>query len=197
MIFTPWGYQVAAEALPPLLSVEEFNSMTANKWAKRSDLESTLEGVSAAIRLHCGWHVAPELPCVANFSARGRVIRLPALYVSAVGTVTEDGTELAEGQWEWRPEGLLRRCCFRNWSPTWGGIDVAYTAGLPEVPHDLKQLVAHRVLHTVALPFGVRSETTGDQSITYTEDASLASGGVNLSVRDKLALEPYVLPPGV
>lgn len=197
MIFTPWGYQADADELPPLLTLEEFNAKTANKWARDARLAPTIADVSAAIRMHCGWHVAPAIRCEANITASGRVIRLPALYVLGVESVTEDGTELAEGQWEWRPEGLLRRCCFRNWSPTWGGIDVTYEAGLPVVPDDLKALVAHRVLHTVALPFGVRSETTGDQSVTYSEDASYSSGGVNLSARDKLALEPYVLPPGV
>ena len=126
-MFTPWGYEV--EELPPIISEDEFNAATGNAYAGDLRLAIAIDAASAAIRNECGWHIAPNIPCVATLNARGRVAQLPANLVTEVTKVTEDGQELDASSYETRRDGLLRSSCYRGWSPKWGGVVVEYRSG--------------------------------------------------------------------
>lgn len=185
---TAWGYDV--DSLKPLLSVEDFNDMTGGAYTDNSRVESALAAASQAVRNYCGWHICPSLECTAYPSGGGKVAKLPAGYVSAVDSVVEDGAELAEGQYEWRQDGLLRRSQFRFWSNGWDAIQVTYTAGydIGAVP-DLAEAIRAITEGVIAVSAGVVSESADGVSISYSANASSIAAA--LTTAQKSALEAY------
>ena len=92
MIATNWGYDLLeVSALPDILTVDEFNTMTANKFALDSRVASTLKSVTASIRNYCGWHIANSQRCRLVINAKDLhitrkysdlLIQLPYKYIS-------------------------------------------------------------------------------------------------------------------
>ena len=177
-MYTPWGYEV--EDLPPIISEDELNAATGNAHAGDVRLIAAIDAASAAIRNECGWHVSPPLTCTAHLSPDGKVAKLPANLVTEIKSVTEDGKELAPGEYEARHDGLMRRACFRNWSRRWDGVTVEYVAG-HEITPELSSLAINLVEAALTTPTGVASESAGGVSISYraaaTTIAAAAIGG--------------------
>lgn len=187
---TPWGYTV--DALPPMVDVDTFDAATGNRWYGDERTEAALAAASAAIRNVSGWHICPSLDCTATITARGKVAKIPAKLVTAIESVTEDGVELGAGQFEARHDGLLRRCQFRNWTPTWDGIVVSYEAGyeVDAVP-DLVAAVVQVAEAVLAVPTGVASESAGGVSVSYSTAAASVAASMTTQLVDALA--PYRL----
>lgn len=185
---TAWGYDV--ENIEPLLSVEKFNEMTGNAYAGNTRVASALQAASQAIRNYCGWHICPSLECTAYPVGGGKVLKLPASYVESLISVTEDGTVLTGGQYEWRHDGLLRRACFKNWSSSWNGIEIQYVAGfsVDAVP-DLAESIRSITEGVLAVTAGVTSESADGVSISYSQNASSIAAALTSS--HKAALEIY------
>ena len=118
------------------------------------------------------------------------MLKLPASYVSKIDSVTEDGIELTEGQYEWRHDGLMRRTCFRNWSAGWDAIEVEYTAGfdVDAVP-DLAEAIRAITEGILAVTAGVTAESADGVSVSYS--ASASSIAASLTTAHKAALEIY------
>lgn len=186
MLDTMWGYEVDETTIPSLISVAEFNAMTGNRWQGDLSVEPVLAAVSQAIRNYCGWHLSPSLKCVAKCSATGHYIGLPALHVSSITEVSDDGNVITD--YEWKTNGSLRSKCFTQ---KWQGVQVKYTAGLDDTL--LKTIVTQVASNNLASPAGVREERAGQVSISYNQSGGIA-GGVTLLDRDLLMLEPYRLP---
>lgn len=185
---TAWGYNV--DDLEPLLSLEAFNQMTGNVYAGNERVESALTAASQAIRNYCGWHICPSLECTAYPIGGGKLIKLPASYVSDIASVTEDGVVLTDGQYEWRHDGLMRRACFRNWSGGWDAIEVTYTAGLEtDAVPDLTEAVRAITESVLAVTAGVVSESADGVSVSYSTNASSIAAA--LTTAHKAALETY------
>ena len=192
MLVTPWGYTLTAlTEYPSLVSVTEFNTATANKYAGDARVEPALKVASSAIRNYCGWHVCPSMKCQAYPVGGGIVTKLPAAYVSAISGITEDGTELTAGtDYEWRRDGLLKRKRPRRWSDSWDGIVVEYTAGYSaEAVPDLAEAVCAIAAGVLAVSPGVTSESADGVSISFSANA--ASIAASLTSQQKKALEPY------
>lgn len=193
---TAWGYDVDGE-LPPLLGVECFQTMTGGRFGIGPEVESALAAASQAVRSACGWHICPPLDCTAKVTAVGKMAKLPAAYVSEVETVKERDPHTGDwatltipGEVEWRHDGLLRRRCFRNFSPMWDGVEVEYTAGFePEAVPDLAQAVAGIAEGVLSLPRGVASESADGVAVTYTASAQSVAGAMTSQFRAQLA--PY------
>lgn len=185
---TAWGYDV--DNLDPILSVSEFNQMTGNAYAGDSRVETALAAASQAIRNYCGWHICPSMECTARPVGGAKILKLPAGYVSAISTVTEDSTELTGSQYEWRQDGLMRRTEWRNWSNAWGGIEVEYTAGyeISAVP-DIAEAIRAIAEGVIAVSPGVMSESADGVSISYSQNASSIAAALTTS--QKTALEIY------
>lgn len=195
-LMTPWGYTVDAEALPPLMGAADFETVTGGMWEESDErAQAVLAAVSAAIRSYCGWHVSPSLACKCETHGPGRVIGIPAMAVSFIESVVENGEVLASGQYEWLGSGLLRRAGFRQWPARWNSVQVSYTAGLDAAAcQDLVAVVAQVASNALAASPGVSNERAGDVSITYNQTASGVTGGIALLQRDKDLLAPYALP---
>ena len=195
MVMTPWGYDVDAGAVPPILTPEELGGLTAGRFGPETEgVDSVLAAVSMAVRNACGWHVAPALRVVEATQGPGRAIALRTLMCRSVESVKELGVELGEGQWEASRGGVLRRLCWRQWPAGFGSVVVAYESGIPlDMALDLAAVVAQMASNALAAPAGVRSEQAGDVSVTYNTTASGVSGGVRLLDSDLAMLAPYTL----
>lgn len=192
---TPWGYDVDLTdhdgEMPPFITLAEFHELTKHAFSQDERIERTIAGVSARIRNHCGWHVWPSLPCEVTLDGGTRTVWLPANHVTALTSVEVGGVAVAATEYQWSRLGQLRL------PPTpdvLSALVIEYMSGHSgDCPYDLAALVAHRVVHAVAMPFGVQQETVGSVSRSYVTSMAVEAGGVNLSARDRDALAPYKL----
>lgn len=200
MILTSWGYTLTAlDNLPDMLTVEEFNTFTANKYASDSRVSGNIKAADAAIRNYCGWHIYPGAACKllstvqnARVSRVGGdvLIQLPARFVSEVESVKIGGDTC---EFTFETNGLLRvydvSICDRKTA-----VEVEYTAGVPANMMDaIKELIAHRVTHALASSSGVQSETAGGVSITYSANWINSARATALADDNKEVLQPYRL----
>ena len=201
MMQTIWGYTITdADALPDMLTEAEFNTLTANKYAGDARIAPELAAASMAVRSWCGWHVYPAQNCELTerqLRGNGRVkragpdllIQLPAAFVAAVTSVTIDGT--AHEDYDLAANGILRLfdvpCTSRRTQ-----VAVAYTAGLPDgLMGGIRELIAGRVTHALAQPYGVQSESAGGVSITYSASWAASASASALPDDNKETLAPY------
>ena len=55
-ILTTWGYTLTeVDAVPDMLTLEEFNEFTANKYQTDGRAEPDIKAAASAIRNYCGW----------------------------------------------------------------------------------------------------------------------------------------------
>lgn len=186
-MMTPWGYEIDGESIPPLLSVEAFNTMTGGKYTGNDHVGPALMAASQAVRNACGWHVSPQFQCTASPIPSGSVVKLPANLVTSIVSITESGDEIDD--YEWLKNGLVRRS---RWSGRWGAIEVEYTAGYESaaVP-DLAEAVRSIAEGVLAVSAGVVSESADGVSISYSASASSIAAALTSQQRDALA--PYRL----
>lgn len=183
---TAWGYDV--NELPPLLSLEKFHSMTGGVYMGNDRTESALLAASQAVRNYCGWHICPSMECEAYPIGGAKVTKLPAGYVSEIKSVVENGKELTGGQYEWRRDGLMRRCQFTIWSSGWDSIEVDYIAGYDiEAVPDLAEAVRAITESVLAVSAGVTSESADGVSISYSSSASSIAAALTSSQKAALA----------
>ena len=203
-IMTTWGYKLTGvDAVPGMMTLTEFNAITANKYLSDERAEPDIKAATSAIRNYCGWHVFPSLACeldttlfdkAVSITDRMLMIQLPATFVSSVESINIDGVEYDE-TYVLMPNGILRVygiswSHMRSWSP----IVIKYTAGLPEGAADgIKELIAHRVTHALESSGGVQSETAGGVSITYNSSWINGSRATALADDNKEVLNPYRL----
>lgn len=201
MMQTIWGYTITdAESLADMLTVEEFNNITANKYAGDARIEPNIDAACAAIRNYCGWHVYPAQACSMTeriLAGNGRIkrsgadilIQLPATFVSTPVTVTIDGVPFDD--YDLAPNGILRLFDV-GWMTRRTQITVTYTAGLSAGMMDsIKELIAHRVTHALASSAGVQSESAGGVSVTYSANWINSARSTALPDDNKEVLAPY------
>lgn len=193
---TPWGYTLTeVEALPELLLPSDFNQMTNGRYSQDSRVTPAIASATDAVRAYVGWHLGPDLACEAVFDsiATGRILQLPARYVSGIQSVTVGDRELTENDWALKTNGLLvlrRRPCRDDWND----ITVRYTAGLPvNLLSAVRDLIASRVTHGLAQSYGVQSEATGGVSITYNATWANSAQASMLPETAREILAPYKL----
>lgn len=197
-ILTNWGYTLTeANTVPDMLTGEEYATYSGrNDNAERVGVE--ISAACASIRNYVGWHLYPSAACRAEMLAGDRrvihsgadmLIQLPARHVSAVSSVTIDG--VAHTDYHVDTSGILR--IFD--APRMGKravIAVAYTAGLPDnLMFPIKELIAHRVTHAMAVPAGITTEASGGVSVTYNATWINNSRATALMGDNKELLIPY------
>ena len=199
---TLWGYElVDIDALPDLLSADDFAFFTANKYAGDIRIPKELEAASAAIRNYCGWHLYPSAPCELKATMQDRrvtfvghdiLLQLPAKYVTEVSSVTVGGKAY---EYTFEVNGTLRVYDVDDYSlKRYSEVAVEYVAGLPEgLMAAVRELVAHRITHALVSSNGVTSETAGGVSITYNANWVNSSRATALPDDNKEVLAPYRL----
>ena len=188
MIETVWGYDIDADAIPPIVDSFDFDMRTGGRWANDERVESSIEAVNSAVRDWCGWHVGPSCKCRMTLDGEPGDIWLPVMNLTAVTSVEVDGSEVAVA-------GFNRRGRVRLASPVTGGLGnvvVEFTAGLPVASMgSLADTLAKAVVAQISLrTYGVSQETSGDVSVSYGSTA-LSSQGMVLPPAMRSALAPY------
>lgn len=200
-LLTTWGYTLTeVNELPDMIESDEFNDLTANKYASDKRVEPDIAAASSAVRNYCGWHVYPSEECQLNTTFYDRrisivygeiMVQLPASYVTEITSIKIGGVDHEDYVLE--PNGMLR--IFNvQWNDVhrYTKIIVDYTAGLPdELMYAVKELIAHRVTHALASSAGVQSETAGGVSITYNAGWVNSARATALADDNKEVLAPY------
>jgi hypothetical protein len=205
MIQTSWGYTLLdADDMPEILTQEEFNSMTANKYALDSRVLSAIKSVTASIRNYCGWHIAGPQKCelvlnVQNLHITRKysdmIIQLPYRFVSDVEKVIFNATK-EDDEWvgdecefDFTYNGRLTvydaEVCSRK-----SKIVIIATVGLNDTDA-IKGLIANKVGHMLSGTFGVQSESAGGLSISYSTSFVNGAKPNSLMTDDKELLNSY------
>lgn len=189
---TPWGYDVvldAGEVIPPILTIDQFHELTGGRFVGDARIQTDIDAVTARVRTHCGWHVAGSLMCVATIDGGERTVWLPSTHVTRLVSVEVCGTDVTD-RCQWSRIGQLR---LPHSPDVLRAVVATFESGFAEAPEDLAALVAHRVIHDVALPFGIQQETAGSVSVSYNQNAIAGQGPTHLTASDRAALSAYRL----
>ena len=187
-MLTPWGYEITETALPPIIDATKFDQITGGVMSSTTEQKSAkLGGVSAAVRDYCGWHVSPIETCIFTGTGEGRLLVLPAMFVSAVEYVKIDNVSV---EFEWLENGLVRLKNGR-FPDSWRSVECRYTAGYAS--DALGEVVAQIASNSLAAAPGIAEEHAGGVGATYNKTGDGITGGVSLLARDKEILNPYKL----
>lgn len=206
MIQTSWGYTLLdAATMPSILTVEEFNSMTANKYALDSRVQSTINSVTAAVRNYCGWHIAGSQRCEIVLNAQNlhitknyndTIIQLPYRFISSVESVIFNaervndawvGDDDYEFSYNYRGAITVYDSCIDSRKST---IVIVATVGLA-FTDDIKSIIANKVSHVLSGTYGVQSETAGGLSISYSSSFVNGAKASAFMTDDKEILNAY------
>lgn len=197
---TVWGYTIEdADSLPPIISVDEYNEMTAGKFNGDARAESMISSASNSVRNFVGWHLFPSCKCKMSgflglspaFSRNGFgiLVQIPAKLVSSA-SVKIDGNAIDQSKCLLEPNGILH---IVDTGASWRAkIEVEYTAGLSEeMMAGIKETVANCATHALANSYGVTSEASGGVSITYNATWAASPRATALADDNKESLMPY------
>lgn len=197
-LLTTWGYTLTdINSVPDMMDSGEYKTMT-GRHDDTSRVDAEISAACAAIRNYVGWHLAPSEACeLKTIGADRRItrvhgdvmIQLPTRYVTEVTLITIGGTEYDSFYAD--PNGLLRvfGVPFINRDDL---VVVKYVAGLSEeMIAPIKELIAHRVTHALAVPAGITSEASGGVSVTYNAAWINNSRATALAGDNKELLIPY------
>lgn len=201
-LLTAWGYSIAnTTALANLLTIQDFNTITANKYTGDSRIEPNIKAASQAVRNYCGWHIYPAYSCKIQtsfydkrISRNGNMIlvQLPATFVVSITSVRIGG--VAYESYVLETNGLLRIFGVSEYFEPYTTLEVEYSAGLSDaLVANIQELVAHRVTHALASSAGVQSEAAGGVSITYSAVWTNSASSTALPDDNKEVLAPYRL----
>lgn len=200
-LLTVWGYNITnADTLPPIITVAEFNTMTAGKYNGDVRTESMIKAASTAVRNFVGWHLCPSYTCKmtgfiglspAFVRTNGEIlVQIPAKLVSNVSSVKIDGNAVDSDRLLLEPNGILH---IVDTGASWRAkVEVSYTAGLSDaLTESIKELTANCVTHALASSYGVTSEASGGVSITYNASWAASPRATALADDNKESLMPY------
>lgn len=192
-VMTPFGYEMAS--YPDIITQQEFNTMTGNRFSGNSAVPSAISAASQAVRGYCNWHITPRFSCTYRGTALGNQIWLPFAFIESVTSVKDGSTTLPSTDYEFMRQGKIRKKT-GYFTEQWDGVEVVAVAGVSDDPL-LKSIVAQIVANAISAPAGVREEHAGDVGITYNQTGTGVSGGVTLLARDKEMLAQYCLANAV
>ena len=197
---TLWGYDIESDGMPPLITPDTLEELTAGKFTGDARIPKELEAASAGIRDYVGWHLYPSAECSVEINMLDEIVertgcdllvQLPTKYLSEVESVTLDGTAY---DFSFKTNGILRVYEVPHILDRRLILAVNYTAGLPdELMGGIAELVAHRVTHSLVSSYGVTNETAGGVSITYNAAWINNSRATALPDDNKEVLAPYRL----
>jgi hypothetical protein len=150
-----------------------------------------LDGVSAAVRNWCGWHVYPQLQETVTLDGPGgRYLALPTKHVAAISAVLEHGLTLVDGvDYRWSGDGSIKRLT-RSWTDDYRAVTVTYSHGFDDVP-DVAAVVLSVAARQLASPMGAVSESAGGVSVKWSETTRGVAGGLGILDHEYSLLAPY------
>lgn len=140
--------------------------------------EEALAAACTLVRNYCGWHIAPSVTETLVVNGPGTlVLTLPTIKVTALTKITENGTDLPAGGFDWSEVGLVEKrapCPGLLWTGRLSGIRVDLTHGWAECPKDVKAVVKRIATQGIGTA-RVASVGTGPFSVSYFDDDPYSS----------------------
>lgn len=178
--------------MAPFATVAELRDYLQNPDLTTNEAALALDIASGAIRDHVGWSITAETGVDLTLDSYGeRRLFLPTMRLTAVTSVTEDGTELTvDDDFAWSQTGVLRRIS-AYWPRKERSVQVVFTHGWSIVPDSIKGVALSAAGRVVANPEGLRSYSLDG----VTESFATPSGEVTLTLmkQEIAALGRYML----
>lgn len=164
--------------MEPLIGIEQFTELMAGTGLE----EWRLNVASGAVRLYCGWHVAPVLEETVSLDGDGgTVLILPTLRLVSLDEVRVQGVVAADVQWS--THGVIEG----RWPKRRRSIEVDMRHGY-DAPADLLGVVLDAAARAVNSELGGHAETIGPFSFSASE------GSTALFDHELRVLDRYRLP---
>ncbi len=164
--------------MEPLISADALDELLGGQGVT----EAYVNGVSAAIRAYCGWHVTPVATETLTVDGHGgTILDLPTLHLVSVSEVRVQGA-VVPGV-EWSTDGTLRG----SWPDVWRSIEVDVIHGFDDAT-DLVGVAVDVLARAVNSELGGRDEQIGPFSI------GASQGGFALFAHEYAILDRYRLP---
>lgn len=200
-ILTNWGYELTeVDSIPAIMTVAEFNTLTANRFSGDIRIDKTIASVESSIRNYVGWHLAGNLKSKVSYLVNDNhiirkgsdmLVQLPSRYITKIISVAINGESFED--FTLKSNGtliLFDVYCFNKRST----IDIVFDSGLSDDMLDgIKELISNRVSRGLSQTNGVQSETTGGVSITYSSSWSASTGAGALCDDNREVLMAYKL----
>lgn len=166
-------------------------------WQELVDLEPLtasgnldVRSASAAIRDHCGWHIAPiRTQTFVVDEPLGRAdVFLPTLRLLEITGCKVEGVELTEEQLaglDWSSKGYLSRGLGWRWPTRRRSVEITVRHGFPAAPANVAQVCLGLASRMASTPAGLVRRQVGQRSEEYLR-------GMHQSDLDTLAA--YVIP---
>lgn len=178
--------------MTPLATVEELAAYSKGQiGADDPRAFLTLNGVSAAIRRYCGWHVVPEQDDVLTVDGPGgRLLSLPTLNLVSVASVVEDGIALAPTDYRWSSDGSVVKNGY--WSPDFRSIVATIKHGYDfDDAADVVGVALAVATRQLSSPTGATREQAGQVSVSWAVTAPGVSGGIALLAHERDVLDHF------
>ena len=157
------------------------------------EAQAFIDAATALVRSYCGWHIAPSVEETVTLDGSGSsLLPLPSLHVTAVASVTEDGTALTEDDYRWSASGWLRKTC-GCWTGKERGVEVTFTHGFDEAP-DVAGVVMAVASRGQVSPRGEVRQQAGPFATTFSQFDAGQGGGIVLLRPEMATLDRYRLP---
>lgn len=135
------------------------------------------KAATAAVRAHCGWHIAPTVEqTITVDGSGGEDLLLPTLHLTRVIEVHENGHLVPLDQIDQSSSGYLRRRG-RRWTDRPGGITVTIEHGytveqIPDVDAAIRAISSR-----AQGPANIAQQASGPNSVRYVTGVGSASIG--------------------
>lgn len=147
----------------------------------------------ALVRGYCGWHIAPsreDVEVTFKDVSYGDALLLPSLHVTAVESITEDGTELVDvTDFNWSEGGVLTRYYWRT-----APVVVTFTHGYAAPPAEVTAVVQAIAQRAVSNPGSLVRTQDGPFSDTFSQTGFNQSLPIALLDAEKEILNRYRIP---
>jgi hypothetical protein len=128
---------------------------------------AALDAATAVVQAVTGQHLLAVAGDTITVDGSGtRVLLLPELPVTDVVSVSVDGTELDETEYQWSANGYLRRTN-AVWPNQLRNIEVEYDHGYATIPALVVSITAKLAARMLDTPVNVKNEMIGAYNVSY------------------------------
>lgn len=154
--------------------------------------DERLEQAEALVRGFCGWHIAASRTETIQIRGTGRAtLLLPSLYVTAVASVTDDGTLLVHDEdYTWSEAGVITRAAAFGTEL----VSVTFTHGYAVPPPEVTGIVQAVAQRAIDNPGSRPRVGDGPFSDTFSQAGFNQAPALGLLDSEKETLRRYRIP---
>lgn len=148
-----------------------------------------IEGASDLVVDYCGWALQEATETFTLNGQGSAMLPLPTLALSAVDELRVDGVIVDADSYEWSTNGAIRRTDGDVFARAYRNVELDCTHGYQALPGSIRLVVLDIAARAYANPNALRSETIGDITRSYSDNA-----GAAFSKLHEAMLSGYRLP---